>query len=138
MKQDAELNFLTILQFTAVSNVDLVILSCTLQYLDSWDTILILALKKSNNVLILRTPTIDTEDYKIYVQTPPDGAYALARASWPIRFFSRAKLLNLIEQHSRIIFTAQDFEEGFSYDGSMIPLESFLLYCKLTTYDFKA
>jgi putative methyltransferase (TIGR04325 family) len=138
LKQDAELNFLTILQFTAVSNVDLVILSCTLQYLDSWDTILILALKKSNNVLILRTPIIDTEDHKIYVQTPPDGAYAAARASWPIRFFSRKRLLRLIEHNSRIIFSAQDLEEGFSFDGSMVPLESFLLHSKLTTYDFKA
>ena len=138
LKQDDELNFLTISQFTTVSNVDLVILSCTLQYLANWDEILMLALKKSKYVLILRAPIIDTEDHKIYVQTPPDGAYAAAKASWPIRFFSRAKLLNLIEQNSKIIFSAQDFEEGFSFDGSMIPLESFLLYSKLTTYDFKA
>ena len=137
LKEDAGLNFVTISQFTTVSNVDLVILSCTLQYLAEWDEILILALKKSKYVLILRTPIIDAADHKIYVQTPPDGAYAAARASWPIRFFSRAKLLNLIEQNSKIIFSAQDFEEGFFFDGSMIPLESFLLYSNFRSNDFK-
>jgi putative methyltransferase (TIGR04325 family) len=138
LKKDAELNFLPISQFATFSNVDLVILSCTLQYLADWDEILMSALKKSKYVLILRTPIIETADHKIYVQTPPDGAYAVARASWPIRFFSRAKLLNLIQQNSRIIFSAQDFEEGFFFDESVNPLESFLLCSKWTTYNSTA
>ncbi len=138
LKKDSRLNFLNISEFSNFPSVDLVIISGTLQYLADWEEILVTALKKSKYVLVLRTPIIDEGEHKIFVQTPPDGVYADAKASWPVRFFSRTKFLSLIEQYSKVVFSALDSEEGFFYGGSLITLESFLLCSKLTTYDFKA
>jgi putative methyltransferase (TIGR04325 family) len=90
--------------FDHTLKLDLTILSCTLQYLENWEQLLILALKISRFVLVMRLPLIESNSDRIFIQQPPRGVYKQSIASWPIRYISRQKFLEIIELHANIVF----------------------------------
>lgn len=81
--------------------------------------------------LLMRVPLINSSEHPFFVQTPGSGLYLDSNASWPFRMFSRRKFMSKLEKISEIVFSTYDPEETFPFDGSIFPLETYLLRSKL-------
>ena len=119
--------------FTNSCEFDFTIISCALQYLKNWEDVLETAFTTSKFVLLMRVPLIDSEEHQVFVQTPGSGIYLDSNASWPVRMFSREKFMSKLEKISEMVFSTYDPEETFPFDGSVFPLETYLLKSKLIT-----
>jgi putative methyltransferase (TIGR04325 family) len=130
IENDLGITFLPDHLFNESLRFNLTILSCTLQYLEHWEELLVIALKNSRFVLIMRTPVINSTSDSIFIQEPLKGIYKDSSASWPIRFLSRKKLLAVLDLYTVGVFSALDFEETFPYMGNQYPHETYLVKSK--------
>jgi putative methyltransferase (TIGR04325 family) len=128
---DIGISFAASTLFNDSCEFDLTIISCAIQYLYNWEDVLETAFKTSKYVLLMRTPLIDSDEHQVFVQTPGSGLYLDSNASWPLRMFSRKKLMRKLERLSETIFSTYDPEETFPFNGSIFPLETYLLKSKL-------
>jgi putative methyltransferase (TIGR04325 family) len=127
------ISFVSSTSFTKSCEFDLTIISCAIQYLDEWEDVLETAFSTSKYVLLMRVPLIDSNEHQVFVQTPGSGLYLESNASWPVRMFSRKKFTENLEKVSELIFSTYDPEETFPFEGSVFPLETYLLKSKTKT-----
>jgi putative methyltransferase (TIGR04325 family) len=87
--KELEINFIDAKNW-GKKNYDMVIISCTLQYIENWEEILTVSSQITKNVLLMRLPLTDAEDHKFFIQHNNSGIYNLSRAKWPIILFSKS------------------------------------------------
>jgi putative methyltransferase (TIGR04325 family) len=127
---DLNLNFRALDEFKSTENFDLTIFSCVLHYLNNWDEILETALNNSKNVLIMRSPIIESEDHRYYIQTNNTDIYAKSQSSWPFIMFSKVRFEKIILDKMKLGFYGVDYEETFPYEGEQLPMSTYLLQQK--------
>ena len=109
---------------------DLVIISCTLQYIKDWKEVLATSSKIAENILLMRLPLTDSSEDNFFVQHSPAGVYELSRASWPITLFSRNLFLKEIKKIFNIVFELTDTEESYIFNDKTFLMNSLLLKTK--------
>jgi putative methyltransferase (TIGR04325 family) len=129
-EKDLNLKFKSLDEFKTTEDFDLTIFSCVLHYLSNWDEILETALNNSKNVLIMRTPIIESKNHKYYIQTNNTDIYAKSQSSWPFIMFSKIKFEKIILDKMKLGFYGVDHEETFPYEGQQLPMSTYLLQNK--------
>lgn len=124
------INFLENIKDNYPDNFDLAIFSCVLQYVEKWEENLLEAASKSKYQLLMRVPLVDSNCHQIFVQHFFSGTYSESNASWPIRIFSFEVFLELLNRNFKIIFSGEDPEETFPFEGKTYPMRTFLLEAK--------
>ena len=123
------INFIDISHFNAYK-FDLIIMSCTLQYIQNWQEVLTASLKNAKYVLIMRLPLIKSLKDEYLIQRTTTGLYGKTESSWPVIFFSRTRFIANLEKTATIKFSAKDYEESFPFKGETYFYETFMLQGK--------
>jgi putative methyltransferase (TIGR04325 family) len=127
--KELEINFIDAKNW-GKKNYDMVIISCTLQYIENWEEILTVSSQITKNVLLMRLPLTDAEDHKFFIQHNNSGIYHLSRAKWPIILFSKSFFFNTVQKIFDIVFELSDTEENYEFGGKDFPMTSLLLKSK--------
>ena len=127
--KELEINFLDIKAF-GQKKYDLVLISCTLQYIKDWKEVLATSSKIAENILLMRLPLTDASEDNFFVQHSHAGVYGLSRASWPITLFSRNLFLKEIKKIFNIVFELTDTEESYIFNDKTFLVNSLLLKTK--------
>ena len=123
------INFVDISHFNTYK-FDLIIMSCTLQYMQNWQEVLTTSLKNAKYVLIMRLPLINSLKDEYLIQRINTGLYGKTESSWPVIFFSRTEFIANLERTGIIKWSAKDYEESFLFKGKTYLHETFLLQRK--------
>lgn len=126
-EENLNLKFIPLEEFNPTRDLDLTILSCVLQYLSNWEEILEKVLNNSKNVLIMRTPIIESSEDEYFIQTNNDDIYGKSKSSWPFIMFSKSKFEAIISDKMSIRFSAVDFEETFPHEVNQLPMTTYFL-----------
>ena len=120
------INFVDISHFNTYK-FDLIIISCTLQYMQNWKEVLTTSLKNAKYVLIMRLPLIKSLKDEYLIQRTHTGLYGKTESSWPVIFFSRTGFIANLEKTAIIKWSAKDYEESFPFKGETYFYETILL-----------
>jgi len=124
-----EINFLDKNKF-GEKQYDLVIISCTLQYIKDWKDILTISSRITKNVLLMRLPLTDADEHNFFIQLNNSEVYGLLNNSWPIILFSKKLFLEEIRNNFEIVFELNDHEESYPFKGKNFHMNSLLLKTK--------
>ncbi len=103
---------------------DFLLLSSVLQYLEHETTLASLTRLPVKCALITRTPFWDGDHDFIVIQNVPTCIY---KGSYPMRIFSRSKMLERWEKAGMVVATAPAPEGGFSVSGIAFTFETWTL-----------
>lgn len=109
--------------------IDIILMSCSLQYLEKPYSILGLLLETSMPKIISRIPFIDSNSDIITIQDLSKiGGYAgISKISWPAWWFSRSKFFNTITKKNKIIANWVTDSESYYFQDEQIPLEGLII-----------
>jgi len=107
---------------------DVVLLSCTLQYLENPIKIVKKWAKCCNYMVIMRVPFIDEDKNVATKQVLENGIYPDG-SSWPAWFFSRNLFLHMIEEVGEIVYQWVTPSEKLLFEGSDVVMEGMLVKC---------
>jgi putative methyltransferase (TIGR04325 family) len=124
------IEFLDINQFHNFK-FDLIIISCTLQYVENWKSVLETSFRNATMVLLMRVPLIDELKNEFLIQHTSTGLYGESSSSWPVIFFSKYEFIEKLKELSDIQFSGTDYEESFPFNGRKYYMSSYLLKSKL-------
>jgi len=127
--KELEINFLDIKTF-GKKKYDLVIISCTLQYIENWKEVLTTSSRIAENILLMRLPLTDANKHNFFIQHNYAGVYSLSKSSWPITLFSKNLFLKEIQKIFNIVFELTDTEENYIFKDKTFYVNSLLLKTK--------
>lgn len=126
-KGNLPINFVTNKESNYPHEIDFALLSCFIQYVDEWRETLDSIGEKSEYLLLMRLPLIDSPNHREFVQHLFSDVYGRSHASWPIRLFSEYEFIKFISERFVVIYSGYDHEETIPFEGRDYPLRTLFL-----------
>lgn len=108
------------------TNYDIVLISCTLQYLETPKIILDNAFKQCEYLILMRVPLIDGPRDVITVQKTLQGESGNLHASWPCWFFSEESIFATLDEQGKRVLDYECVDESVALKEKIIKLRNFL------------
>jgi putative methyltransferase (TIGR04325 family) len=115
--------------FNTEKKFDLTVISCTLQYLENWEDVLVTASKNSSYILIMRTPIILSPEHKYFIQNNNTGIYGKSSSSWPFIMFSKNLFEGILANLGDVLIFCTDPQEVFPFNNRSVSMSTYLLKC---------
>ncbi len=126
-KGNLPINFIANLESNYPSRIDFALLSCFIQYVDNWEDSLSSIGAKSDYLLLMRVPLVESNNHREFVQHLFSEVYGKSKASWPIRLFSENEFMRFISERFKVLYSGYDNEETIPFEGTDYPLRTLFL-----------
>ncbi len=127
LKGKLPISFIPNLESNYPNKIDFALLSCFIQYVDNWEDTLSSIGAKSEYLLLMRLPLVESNTHREFVQHLFSDVYGKSKASWPIRLFSENEFMRFISKSFEVVYSGDDKEETIPFEGRDYPLKTLFL-----------